>query len=1250
MLGNIVRGRVLTMICLVFLVLTGQALSLTYVVTTAGNDGAGSLREAITNVNDNLGGEIVFNIPPLDGAVKTIVITNPLPTITNSVFIDGYSQDTASKNTLSNGNNAVILIELTSTNRIFNGLSLAADYSRIAGLAIHGFENAISLGGTNGFISIDGNYIGLDASGALVPSRVNQNGILIGCPYVEIGGTDPAHRNVISGNVVNGIRLTGLHATNNFIKGNYIGTPPSGVGSGIFNGTGIVLSLQADWTLIGGWEPGARNVISGNDFAGIVIDATADHTIVHNNFIGTDCFGSLPLPNGGYGLIVNSPHNEIGAAGERPNEFDSNGPDLPRGNLISGNGGGGIWLNGSMASNNVIYANLIGTDISGTHAVPNLGIGIHISQAHDNRIGFDLQFFNRGNLIAGNTGSGISIGGVFVVERTIIEGNIIGTRMSTGAPLANGVHGIFLAEARNTKILRNSIAYNGAAGIAARGSGSSTNNLIGNEEQPNFIYSNGSVGIDLTSFNPDGATTNDHCDADSGGVNRGQNFPVITFVTNTPSGELRIDGYINSTANTEFALNFFFNFYCDPSGHGEADFWIGATNVTTSGNCTNVFSAISSTFVPSYGFITATATDPGLNTSEFSQCYGFGESFRCLFPPSGLTNWWTGDGATANWVEGGISAGLSNGTMFATGKVDQAFLFDGINDFAAVPDSPSLRPSSLTLEAWVNFASVSGVTRRSLMSKPVGVGFNNSYGMFFQNGVLGGVVGNANTVSTLLTSFYPTTNRWYHVAYTYERSTSNHAIYVNGILQRRATATATNGYDNRDFMMGADRNAGTLQEFFAGLLDEPTIYDRVLRSEELQDIFGAGRYGKCKEPCGTNDTETPVITCPANITVNTAPGLCNRLVNFADPPVTDNCPGATVVCSPPSGTTFPRGVTPVHCTATDVAGNGMSCSFSIIVVDAEEPTITCPDHITVNTAPGLCTRVVDFADPVVTDNCPNPTVVCNPPSGAAFSIGINFVDCTVTDAGGNVETCTFIVFVEDAEPPTINCPADLITNTETGQCSRIVNYGPPAVFDNCPGVTVTCVPVSGTSFPTGTNFVSCEATDFFGNKAQCAFRVIVQDREPAMITCPADLLVDVPPGQPDAVVHYPPPTVSDNCPDVTVDCVPPSGSTFPLGTTTVVCTAVDTSGNRSSCQFRVVVNSGFRFRGIRIEGNDIRLFWQSPADTTNRLQMAPSLTNPFTDLSSNILIPGSGLVNTNYLDSGGATSGPARFYRIRLAP
>ena len=154
-------------------------------------------------------------------------------------------------------------------------------------------------------------------------------------------------------------------------------------------------------------------------------------------------------------------------------------------------------------------------------------------------------------------------------------------------------------------------------------------------------------------------------------------------------------------------------------------------------------------------------------------------------------------------------------------------------------------------------------------------------------------------------------------------------------------------------------------------------------------------------------------------------------------------------------------------------------------------------------------------------------------------------------------------------PPQITCPADIIKNTDPGLCSAVVTFAPTAT-DDCGTPTVTSVPPSGSVFPKGTTLVTSTATDSSGQHASCSFNVLVIDNEAPKITCPANITQNTDPGLCSAVVNFTV-TATDNCGAVTIVTTPPSGSTFPKGTTVVNSTATDTSGNTNSCSFTVTV-------------------------------------------------------------------------------
>jgi uncharacterized repeat protein (TIGR01451 family) len=188
----------------------------------------------------------------------------------------------------------------------------------------------------------------------------------------------------------------------------------------------------------------------------------------------------------------------------------------------------------------------------------------------------------------------------------------------------------------------------------------------------------------------------------------------------------------------------------------------------------------------------------------------------------------------------------------------------------------------------------------------------------------------------------------------------------------------------------------------------------------------------------TASNPAPTITCPANITLSNAPDQCGAVVNYSTPVATDNCPGATAVCTPASGSFFPVGTTTVTCTATDSAGSTATCSFTVTVNDTQPPSITCPGNVTAVTAltcpATMASGVVNFPPPTATDNCPGVTAACVPASGTIFPVGTTTVTCTATDASGNTATCSFTVTVFDVCLQDDSNPANkLLINSFTGE-------------------------------------------------------------------------------------------------------------------------------------------------------------------------------------------------------------------------
>jgi hypothetical protein len=175
---------------------------------------------------------------------------------------------------------------------------------------------------------------------------------------------------------------------------------------------------------------------------------------------------------------------------------------------------------------------------------------------------------------------------------------------------------------------------------------------------------------------------------------------------------------------------------------------------------------------------------------------------------------------------------------------------------------------------------------------------------------------------------------------------------------------------------------------------------------------------------------------------------------------------------------------------------GIGCAYNFTVrgnICQEPCEITCPANITQANDANQCGAVVNYPAPTTTGDCN--AIVCSPASGSFFPVGTTTVTCSDTAARRGAATCSFTVTVNDAQPPTISCPANIVTPASTTMGTTPganVAYAAPAVSDNCPGVGApTCSPASGSFFAVGTRTVTCTVADAAGNSATCSFSVTV---------------------------------------------------------------------------------------------------------------------------------------------------------------
>ncbi len=603
---------------------TSPDVSATALLVTNTNDsGAGSLRQAIIDANNNPGLDVIeFAIG--GAGPHTIQPLTQLPTISDPLTIDGYSQSGASPNTnlIDQASNAVLMIELDGTNAGANadGLFIDAGGSKIRGLVINRFEGQaidIRVGAGN---VLEGNFLGTDISGSSHPGGTQQ-GLSIQSDNNLLGGPSPDARNIISGSSLANISVGG---NNNRIQGNFIGTDLTGtqavtsLGFGVHIASGTLNFVGTDGNGINDQQE--RNLISGNA-AGVFVSANGN--TIAGNFIGTDLTGSTIIGTGNQsrGVRILGDNNRIGTDGDGVS-------DNVEGNLISGGFGGSGTPNATHAvdldgDNNTLAGNRIGTDVTGLVALGNLGAGVLLNGT-GNRIGTDADGTSdteERNIVSGNGREGIRMtsGG-----NNIVAGNFIGVDATGTGAMGNGASGIFTGvvvsgsgnrigsdvDGTRDNVEANIIAYNTQQGIRLDGTG--TGNLF----RLNQIFAsdtNGGIPIDL---GDNGVTNNDLNDVDTG-PNNLQNYPVFSSAR-TDGVDTQIVGTINSAADTTFAIDFYANSSANAAGHGEAERFLASRDVTTDSSGNASFDLLLPAGTVLGEFISATATDPGGNTSEFA--------------------------------------------------------------------------------------------------------------------------------------------------------------------------------------------------------------------------------------------------------------------------------------------------------------------------------------------------------------------------------------------------------------------------------------------------------------------------------------------------------------------------------------------------------------------------------------------------------------------------------------------------------
>jgi CSLREA domain-containing protein len=642
---------------------------------------AGQAGPAVDVIKFNIGG----------GGVQTITINKidnnnvGLPEILDPLIIDGTTQP---------GFAGTPLIELRrgtgpgmeGVNALFVGVGVSGyggHGSVIKGLAISDWSQrtgadtdhddparGIRVDAANN-VTIQGNWFGLRANGTEGGGNAADLTIINGAQNTQVGGSTAAARNIFVGTSpgVNpdSISISGATTTGTRIQGNYFGLTPAGTAT--LSGASIVLSSGASSTLIGGPAAAERNVIavSITEFSG-----SGTGTQIIGNYIGVNANGA-PLTSSA-GITIGAANSTIRGNILRSATVGGSGTTV-QGNLIGlapdgttvipgagglGISGTGLTVGGTAAAdrnviansssnglsisgtNHIVKGNYIGTDATGQVARPNAN-GVLVGGTGQQVGGAGA---GEGNVISGNTGYGVQITG----SGHTIAGNRIGVAADGTTALGNGGRGITfnsgssdpLTIGGTTTGAGNLIANNGAQGIRNDWSTRQRVSILGNS-----IHSNGSLGI-MLGFGPN-PLPNDAGDGDTGSNNK-QNYPVLTSAV-AGSGTT-IAGTLNSTSSTNnYRIELFSNPACDGSGFGEGRTFLGSTTLNTDSSGNGSFGTTVPTTLAVGTQVTATATDPLGNTSEFSQCFastggGGTPAGFTVTPTSGLVTTEAGGQAT----------------------------------------------------------------------------------------------------------------------------------------------------------------------------------------------------------------------------------------------------------------------------------------------------------------------------------------------------------------------------------------------------------------------------------------------------------------------------------------------------------------------------------------------------------------------------------------------------------------------------
>ena len=526
--------------------LEGRQLLATFTVTNVNDAGAGSLRQAILSSNA-IGGAAANTIKFSIGAgLQIISPKSALPTITHAVTLDATTQP-------GKGTMPRIVLDGTLAGSATTGLTVKAPNVTVKGLAIDDFAGGGVLvsGGLNDIIT--GDFIGVAASGNVAKgNRGFGVELAAGAQGVTVSN------DVISGNAGSGVLITGTGTKTNTVSGSFLGTDSTGTKALPNTAEGVRIDNGATANTIGGLTTAARDVISGNLDNGVLILASSN--VVEGDFIGTDSTGTRALGNHVEGVTIAGANNTVGGMSAAARDVISgnfDGVDLQGGgtsgnliegdfigtdstgtravgnasagvllfanatsntigpgDVISGNGVYGVQIADPGTAGNVVVGDFIGTDLTGTHALPNVdGVAI-MGGANKNTVGGTTSASR--NVISGNTLDGVQFSGA-ATTGNLVEGDFLGVDVTGAHALGNHREGVLFQ-------------------------GGSSGNTVGGTTAAarNVISGNGNVGVEITDSGKNNLIEGDFIGTDATGKlalgNTNSGVMIITSANNTVGG------------------------------------------------------------------------------------------------------------------------------------------------------------------------------------------------------------------------------------------------------------------------------------------------------------------------------------------------------------------------------------------------------------------------------------------------------------------------------------------------------------------------------------------------------------------------------------------------------------------------------------------------------------------------------------------------------------------------------------------